>query len=87
MELFFDSKSIVLKDYVHLSGYGLPSSFSSTTSVADRGHEALITSFFDSVKSSPFTPPINLQHLLNVAELTLIIDKLACEGGGNKELM
>lgn len=87
MELFFDSKSIVLKDYVHLSGYGLPSSFSSKTTVADRGHEALITSFFEGVKASPFTPPINLQHLLSVAELTLIIDKLACEGGGSKELV
>ncbi len=86
MELFYDSKSIVVHDYVRMTGYGLPSSFSTTSTIADKGHEALITSFFDNVKKTPFVTPIPLDHLIQVAELTLLIDKLACEGGGSKEL-
>lgn len=86
MELFFDSKSIIMHDYVRMTGYGLSSSFSTSTTVPDKGHETLITSFFENVKKTPFVPPIAIDHLINVAELTLLIDKLACEGGGSKEL-
>lgn len=86
MELFFDSKAIVMNDYLRMTGYGLPSSFSTTATVADKGHEALITSFFENIKKAPFVSPISIDHLINVAELTLLIDKLACEGGGGKEL-
>ena len=86
MELFFDSKSIVMHDYVRMTGYGLPSSFSATATIPDKGHETLITSFFENVKKTPFIHPIGIDHLMHVAELTLLIDKLACEGGGSKEL-
>ena len=86
MELFFDSKSIVMHDYLRMTGYGLPSSFSINATIPDKGHETLITSFFENVKKTPFVPPIAIDHLINVAELTLLIDKLACEGGGSKEL-
>ena len=37
MEIFFDSKSIVMHDYQRLTGYGLPSSFTTTVSYQTRG--------------------------------------------------
>lgn len=86
MELFFDSKSIVMNDYQRLCGYGLPSSFTTSTSTPDLGHELLITTFFERIKKTPYVPPIALDHMTKVAELTLLIDSLACEGGGSKEL-
>ncbi len=86
MELFFDSKSIVMHDYTRLIGHGLPSSFNATTAVPDDGHTELITTFFDGVKKLPFAPLVSPDHLLKVAEITLLIDELACEGGGNREV-
>lgn len=87
IELFYDSKSIVMNDYIRMTGFGLPSSFTTSLPSADKGHETLLKSFFENVKKAPFVPPIAVDHLLNVAELTLLIDKLACEGGGSKELI
>lgn len=87
MEVFFDSKSIVMHDYQRMTGYGLPASFTTNASFPDLGHESLIRTFFESVKQAPFVPPIALDHMAKVAELTLLIDSLACEGGGNKELI
>ncbi len=86
MELFFDSKSIVMDDYKTLQGFGLASSFNESKHVSDKGHESLITTFFNNLKDSSFTPPISYDHLYRVAKLTLIIDQLACQGGGIKEL-
>lgn len=86
MEIFFDSKAIVMDDYVRLTGYGLSSSFNETMKIADKGHEALLTAFFKQVRQKTFVPPISIDRLISVAELTLMIDQLACEGGGNREL-
>lgn len=86
MELFFDSKSIVMDDYLSLTGYGLSSSFNETVKTADKGHEALLNSFFKGLRQKTVALPISIDRLKTVAELTLIVDQLACEGGGNKEL-
>ncbi|MDP3889468.1 MAG: Gfo/Idh/MocA family oxidoreductase, partial [bacterium] len=86
MEIFFDGKSIVLDDYIRLFGFGVPSWFNETMSSQDKGHETLIQQFFSGLKQESFEPPISIQRLLLVAELTLIIDKLACEDGGIKNL-
>lgn len=86
MELFFDGKAIVMNDYKELIGFGLPSSFNEKTMSPDKGHEALLRNFFTSLRSEVSTSPISFDRLHRVAELTLIIDKLACEGGGQKEL-
>lgn len=84
MEIFFDSKSIVLDDYKELIGYGLPRSFNSKQRFPDKGHHALMQQFFTELRSPVFTPPISLQRLEDVARLTLLIDNLVCDGGGNK---
>lgn len=85
MELFFDGKSIVMNDYKELIGYGLPSSFNEKTNSPDKGHEALVRQFFESIKRESFIAPISFERLRSVAQMTLTIDQLACSGGGKKE--
>ena len=86
MEIFFDEKAIVLQDFMELYGFGLPSWFNETVSTPDLGHEALINHFFHALKLENFKSPISLKRLYTAAEITLLIDQLACEGGGKKEL-
>lgn len=86
MELFFDGKTIVMDDYAQLHGFGFPNTFHETTVSPDKGHEALIHQFFTSIKQPSFMPPIPFDRLALVAQLTLIIDALACQGGGTKEI-
>lgn len=87
MELFFDGNTIVMDDYTSLFGFGLSSLFNEATPSPNRGHAALFEEFFTSLKQSPpFEPPISFDRLKTVAEVTLTIDRLACEGGGKYEL-
>ena len=86
MELFFDAKSIVMEDYKILSGFGMKKSFNEYLQIPDKGRSALIGSFFSSLKETKFTHPISTQRLYDVANLTLIIDKLACQNGGSEIL-
>jgi len=86
MELFFDGKSIVMEEYTQLYGFGISSSFNETVSTPDKGHEGLLKSFFKGLHKKTDQSPIPFSRLFKVAELSLIIDQLACEGGGSKEL-
>ena len=86
MEIFFDSKGIVMEDYVTLRGFGLPSWFDEVVSSPDRGHAILINSFVQALSKDHFISPISFDRLYTGAQLTLIIDQLACEGGGIKKL-
>lgn len=88
MEVFFDSKTIVMDDYKVLQGFGLSHSFNELTRSPDKGHELLLHTFFESI-SVPFeerVAPISFDRLNQVAQLTLIIDDLVCKGGGAQEL-
>lgn len=86
MELFFDGKSIVVDNYVRLIGFGTPRSFNQSLVVPDKGHEHLMRLFFEGLKHPQVTVPIPIQRLISVTRLTLIIDELACTGGGYKEI-
>jgi predicted dehydrogenase len=86
MEVFFDGKTIVMDDYTQLHGFGFPNTFHETTVSPDKGHEALMRQFFESIKQPSFVAPITFDRLNTVAHLTLIIDALACQGGGTKEI-
>ncbi len=86
MEVHFDGKTIVMDDYMKLEGYGMPSSFAETTPFPDKGHAVLLNQFFTSFRKGHNATPISWDHLDMVAELTLIIDQLACQGGGVHEL-
>lgn len=85
MELFYDSKAIIMDDYRMLQGYGLPSSFNRSVTSADKGHEALLQKFFEALRSNK-PMPISIERLNAVTELTLVIDQLACQGGGEREI-
>lgn len=86
MEIFYDGKSILMDDYIQLRGYGLERSFDQIVRTPDKGHEALMKKFFAEVRKEIFAPPIEFDRLNRVAQLTLLIDELACQGGGEKEL-
>jgi predicted dehydrogenase len=86
MEIFFDSKSIVMDDYDYLAGFGFPKSFDEVLSEPDKGYAVLLQHFFKYVKKEVATPPIDLERLATVARITLIADQLACNGGGSSDL-
>lgn len=87
MEIYFDSKSIVMEDYKTLQGFGLSRSFNQTTKNPDKGHEALLKMFFSTLQASPYKPPIDHKRLKSVAHVTLIINQLASQGGGSQEFL
>lgn len=85
MELYYDSKTIIMNNYCTLVGYGLSTTFNEKVTVPDKGHEQLIREFFGSVSTG--TPgPISLERLRTIAHITLVIDELACQGGGSSAL-
>lgn len=86
MEIFYDSKAILMDDYKVLQGFGLPSSFNEKVMVPDKGHEQLLSDFFNKISASDYKPPISLKRLSKVAEITLVVDQLACQGGGIQEV-
>jgi predicted dehydrogenase/threonine dehydrogenase-like Zn-dependent dehydrogenase len=86
MELFYDSKAILMDDFKILQGFGLPSSFNEKVMVPDKGHEHLLHEFFNRIRMPDYQPAISLRRLSKVAEITLIIDQLACQGGGSQEI-
>ncbi len=79
MELNFDGKTIVMDDFLSLTGHGLPSGFNSTVRGMDKGHEALIEKFVTAVRTGD-KMPISFARLLAVSELTLKIDEMARSG-------
>lgn len=87
MEVFFDSKSIVLQDFKHLKGFGTSRAFDETIMVADRGHRNLFESFFEGIRKEKPVVPISFARLQKAAELALVTDQLVCEGGGTKEFI
>ena len=87
MEVFFDSKSIVMDDYKTLRGFGTSHGFNETSQMQDKGHEILIKKFFEGLQSEKRKMPIDLHRLNQVSQLTLTIDELVCQGGGNKEVV
>jgi hypothetical protein len=60
--------------------------FDEITACPDKGHTTLLKQFFDACSEPVFIPPISYDRLERVAELTLIIDALACQGGGARDL-
>ena len=86
MEVYFDSKTIVMDDYVTLEGFGLPFAFNENVKQPNKGHENLINSFLRAIKQDEYIPPISIERLNKATELTLIVDQLALKGGGEQSL-
>ncbi|MFC1894563.1 bi-domain-containing oxidoreductase [Candidatus Dependentiae bacterium] len=83
MEIFVDGKSIVLKDYKTLNGYGFPISFNKKTNYPDKGHYNLLSEFIKLAKIKNSKPPISVERILLATKISLIADKLARQGGGS----
>jgi len=86
LELFCEGKSIVMEDYLSLTGWGFARTFNETAYIKDTGHGALVKQFIDRITHKPYIPVISVKRLLLGMQTTLIIDQLACEGGGEKNL-
>jgi hypothetical protein len=85
MEIFVDGKSIILDDYQALYGFGTPSWFNTTLAQPDKGHNALLKAFFKSLKQEDFNPVFSWKELRESTRLTLLVDQLACQGGGSSD--
>jgi threonine dehydrogenase-like Zn-dependent dehydrogenase/predicted dehydrogenase len=86
MELFFDGKSIIMDDFLSLTGYGIARAFNETVFVQDKGHKNLVTQFFESLQKEQYQPIMNVDRINTVIKLTLIVDQLVCKGGGEQVL-
>jgi predicted dehydrogenase/NADPH:quinone reductase-like Zn-dependent oxidoreductase len=86
LEIFFDAKAIVMQDFLTLHGYGLPSWFDEIVSVADSGREHLINDFFAGLREAPVRVSMSRERIITVAKLALILDQLACAGGGSHNI-
>ena len=84
MELYYDAKTIVMDDYKTLEGHGLPSSFNQKALVQDKGHEQLLKLFFANLHTNKYV--IDRERLYTVAHLSLVIDQLAKQGGGESQI-
>lgn len=82
MEVYCDGKTMVMDDYKTLEGFGVPAGFNKKTSNPDKGHEYLLREFFATLQRSDAQPLISLERLYTVAHMTLVIDRLATQGGG-----
>lgn len=86
LEIFFDSKAIVMQDFLSLQGYGLPAWFDESVSTPIYGRDLLIADFFAGLRENPVRTPISRERIMMVNTLTLTIDRLACSGGGEQRL-
>lgn len=86
MEIFVDGKSIILDDYIGLYGFGTPSWFNTTLATQDKGHKALLKLFFKGLKRDDNSASLfSWNDIMQSTRLTLIIDQLACQGGGTNQ--
>lgn len=85
MEAYFDGKSIIMNDFYELNGFGLPRGFNKKTKTQDKGHEALLQSFFTAIKTRDYSMPVPLSRALLASRISLVVDKLARFGGGWQE--
>lgn len=81
MEIFYDTKTIVMQDYLKLKGYGLPYSFSKKVKTPDKGHKNLIMQFMKAAKMENGKSPVPFERIVSATQISLIVDKLVREGG------
>ena len=86
MELFFDGKTIIMDDYKTLQGYGLGNAFNQTSSMVQKGHEQLLEQFFSSLRPEIKNRknPQSFEHLEHVSYITLVMNDLARQSGGER---
>jgi len=74
MEIFFDGKSIIMHDYKELTGFGLPKSFNAKTKYPDKGHQELISKFFEAAQNNN-PSPISIERILEATKTSLRVNE------------
>lgn len=74
MEIFFDSKTIVMTDYKNLTGYGVAPYFDEKDKEPDFGTEAMLKEFFAGVRQGKNI--FKVDELLMSTKLMLAVDKM-----------
>ncbi|HJM68765.1 MAG TPA: zinc-binding dehydrogenase [Candidatus Babeliales bacterium] len=86
IELFYDSKTIVMEDFVSLVGFGLPQTFDELVREPDMGYSAMLEEHFRHMNLPKQELIPSIVRWNTVQDLTIAIDDLACHGGGEKQL-
>ena len=86
MEIHFDGKTIVMDDFVRMTGFGLPKSFDEVVRVADKGREAHIRRFFNDIRLRERSLLFDVNKFDAVSRLTMNVDRLVCQDGGQLNL-
>lgn len=86
MELHYDGKTIVMEDFIRLTGFGLPKGFDELVRVPDKGREILTRKFFNDLKKQGQSLLFDVESLYQTAHLTMYLDRLVCQGGGEMSL-
>src|SRR3990167_4347697 len=87
MEIYYDSKTIIMEDFTLLKGYGLSPAFSERLKAPDIGYNKLLEEFFASLKNLA-PQPIDYERLISVARLTLSADSfIGLNNGNEKEII
>lgn len=86
LELFYDNSAILMEEFMELYGFGLSSRFNETITSPDTGFASLMAHYFNGIEKDSYLTPIAWDRLYTVAQTTLLIDQLACQAGGKKDL-
>lgn len=86
MEAHFDGKTIVMDDFVRLTGFGLPQAFDEVVRVADKGREAYIRRFFNDINLHEQSLLFDVNKFDAVSRLTMHVDRLVCQDGGQANM-
>lgn len=81
MEIFYDSKTILLDEFTLLKGYGIPATFGERLNNPDDGSCVMIKKFMDFVTKPKSQNPTNLSRFIEVAKMANIADKMLFSGG------
>ena len=84
MELNYDGKTIIMEDFVRLVGLGLPKGFDELVRVPDKGKEKFTRKIFENLENE--NGEFSKEALYRTAHLTMHLDRLVCQGGGEINL-
>ncbi|MBT4856185.1 zinc-binding dehydrogenase [bacterium] len=84
LEIFYDSKTIVMEDYVRLTGFGLPQTFDELVREPDMGYGKMLEEYLKYMNLPKQDLLSSIVRWNTVQSLTLAVDELACQGGGEK---
>jgi threonine dehydrogenase-like Zn-dependent dehydrogenase/predicted dehydrogenase len=86
MEINYDGKTIVMEDFIRLVGFGLPKGFDEVVRVPDKGRERFTRKIFENLDSENQGDFFSAGSLYQTAHLTMHLDRLVCQGGGEINL-